>query len=260
MIFELFTPQTPRKYNAMKNRSALFNLAFVLAIVSILTPPHMALAANTFSPQGAKVEDAAHVSGDIGVLMLGVRKDTAASTAGTDGDNTAPIFDASGKLWTNATAAGDTAHDAADGGAPVKVGGKAIDAEATAVGAADRVNFVADLTGKQITLPFSNPENFIHGFANATNTSDTALVAAQSAGVRTYITTLIISNVHASTATAVTIKDGSTGKLTIAVPAASTYTITFPVPLKGTAATAWNFAAAVGVSTVYVTAVGYKGI
>lgn len=34
----------------------------------------------------AKVEDAAHSSGDSGVMVLGVRKDTVANLAGTDGD------------------------------------------------------------------------------------------------------------------------------------------------------------------------------
>lgn len=43
-----------------------------------------------------KAEDAAHTSGDVGVMALGVRKDTAASLAGTDGDYTAPIFNSTG--------------------------------------------------------------------------------------------------------------------------------------------------------------------
>lgn len=45
----------------------------------------------------AKAEDAAHTSGDPGLPMLGVRQDTAASLAGTDGDYTMPIFDANGR-------------------------------------------------------------------------------------------------------------------------------------------------------------------
>ena len=48
-----------------------------------------------------KAEDAAHTTGDVGVMSLGVRKDTAASLAGTDGDYTAPIFDSTGKLHVN---------------------------------------------------------------------------------------------------------------------------------------------------------------
>lgn len=46
-------------------------------------------------------EDAAHTSGDGGVLALAVRKDTAAQTAGTDGDYCALVCDSTGKLHVN---------------------------------------------------------------------------------------------------------------------------------------------------------------
>lgn len=49
--------------------------------------------------QLAKAEDAAHSSGDSGVMVLGVRKDTAAALAGTDGDYIPLIVDSSGRLW-----------------------------------------------------------------------------------------------------------------------------------------------------------------
>jgi len=47
-----------------------------------------------------KAEDAAHVSGDTGVMSLAVRKDTAASTA-ADGDYHPIEVDSSGRLWTH---------------------------------------------------------------------------------------------------------------------------------------------------------------
>jgi hypothetical protein len=49
----------------------------------------------------AKAEDVQHVTGDFGLPSLGVRKDTAASLAGSDGDYTMPIFDSSGRLHTS---------------------------------------------------------------------------------------------------------------------------------------------------------------
>jgi hypothetical protein len=73
------------------------------------------------APTIQKAEDAAHVSGDRGTVALGVRKDTATSLAGTDGDYTSAIFDANGRLhvvapslgtaykWLNAPAIGMTA-------------------------------------------------------------------------------------------------------------------------------------------------------
>lgn len=50
-------------------------------------------------------EDAAHTTGDAGNQILTVRKDTAAATAGTDGDYQPPITDSSGRLWVNASGA-----------------------------------------------------------------------------------------------------------------------------------------------------------
>lgn len=50
-------------------------------------------------------EDDAHTSGDKVTMAGAVRKDTAASLAGTDGDITIPIVDASGRLWVNASGA-----------------------------------------------------------------------------------------------------------------------------------------------------------
>jgi len=47
-----------------------------------------------------KAEDAAHASGDVGVFMLGVRRDTPTSGADTDGDYAALSLDASGQLRT----------------------------------------------------------------------------------------------------------------------------------------------------------------
>lgn len=49
----------------------------------------------------AKSEDAAHASGDKGIMALVVRKDTAAALAGADGDYAPLEVDASGRLWTN---------------------------------------------------------------------------------------------------------------------------------------------------------------
>lgn len=56
-----------------------------------------------------KAEDAAHTSGDVGVMSLGVRKDTAAALAASDGDYIPFIFDANGKLWVNIGAVPGTA-------------------------------------------------------------------------------------------------------------------------------------------------------
>ncbi len=48
-----------------------------------------------------KAEDAGHTSGDVGVMALSVRQDTAAATAGTDADYQPLITDANGRLHVN---------------------------------------------------------------------------------------------------------------------------------------------------------------
>lgn len=73
-----------------------------------------------------KAEDAAHSSGDTGVMSLGVRKDTATALAGSDGDYQPFIFDANGRLHvTDPNAAGATPSGAMvdqDSGADIAAG------------------------------------------------------------------------------------------------------------------------------------------
>lgn len=163
------------------------------------------------------------------------------------------------------TPLGNAAHDAADSGAPIKVGGKAINAEVTAVANLDRTDFVTDLTGKQIVLPYANPENFVSGAITSamTGTTSTSLIAAPAAGLRNYITTIIVSNAHATVGTDVIIQDGSGGTTLLTIPAAAVYggaAITLPTPLRQpTTATAIFCANVTTGASTKVSAVGYKG-
>lgn len=50
-----------------------------------------------------KAEDAAHSDGDTGVMALAVRKNTAASTSGSDGDYQPLITNTTGHLWVDAS-------------------------------------------------------------------------------------------------------------------------------------------------------------
>jgi hypothetical protein len=222
-----------------------------------------AITAGSTATDLGKAEDAAHASGDVGVMMLTVRKDTAAATAGSDGDYQPPITDANGRL--HVLPAGNVAHDGVDSGSPIKVGAYAVNAEPTAVANGDRVNLIADLVGKLITLPYANPENFVSGAITTamTGTTSTSLVGAPGAGLRNYITTIIVSNAHATVGTDVIIQDGSGGTTLLTIPAAAVYggaVINLPVPLRQPTANTALFCANVttGASTK-VSAVGYKG-
>jgi hypothetical protein len=291
-----------------------------------------AVTVSTFTPGSSasslgKLEDAAHASGDTGVLLLGVRRDTATTMVDTDGDYHALIVDGNGRqhvnvgvsalptgastsakqpaLGTAGTAAtdvitvqgiasmtalkvdgsavaqpitdnsgsitvdgtitasncaGDIASDGVDSGNPVKVGGQARTSDITAVANADRVNFIADVQGKQVTLPFSISENYVSGFTAAVvNTTDTAIIAAQGAGQRIYVTSIAVFNSHATVSTVVEIKDGSTVVFRgYALAAGGGFTVSFPTPIKLTANTALNGAAVTTGSNVYFNATGFK--
>jgi len=183
---------------------------------------------------------------------------------GTDGTNVRGIkTDTSGELQVDVLSVNaQTAHDAAIGGAPVRAGGRAVNAEVTAVANGDTADLVTDLTGKQIILPYANPENFLAGkTSDITGTTDTSVIAAQGAGVRIYVTQVTVQNSHATVSTWVDIEDGTSAIYTIYAPAAGGgASVTFPVPLRLTANTALQAKCATTGSNVRVSASGYKGV
>ena len=193
------------------------------------------------------------------VQRVTIATDDVVPVTGTFFQGTQPV-----SIATN-TPVGNVAHDGVDSGAPIKVGGRAINAEITAVANNDRSDFVTDLAGKQIVLPYANPENFVSGAITTamTGTTSTSLMAAPAAGLRNYITAIIVSNAHATVGTDVIIQDGSGGTTLMTIPAASVYggaVITLPTPLRQPTANTALFCANVttGASTK-VSVVGYKG-
>jgi hypothetical protein len=104
------------------------------------------------------------------------------------------------------------------------------------------------------------PADAVSGQTTAmTGTTDTSLIAAQGAGVRTYIDALTITNNHATVATDVAIKDGTTEKWRARVAAGVSHTVTFRTPLRGSANAAWQAANVTTGSSVIVSASGFKG-
>jgi hypothetical protein len=183
---------------------------------------------------------------------------TSSNAAKVDGSGvTQPV---SGTVTASNTA-GDVAHDSADSGNPVKVGGVARSSEITAVANGDRANLVTDLVGKLITLPYCNPENLLAGStSDITGTSNTSIIAPQGASVRIYVTSLIVTNSHATVGTWVNVKDGTTTIYTgYAAAVGGGFAVTLPTPLRLTANTALNAACETTGSNTRVSAVGYKG-
>lgn len=135
-------------------------------------------------------------------------------------------------------------------------------AEQTAVTNGQLVGAAADLVGKLIMLPYANPENFVQGTTTAiTDTTSTSVIASAGGSLRNYITDCVGTNSHATVGTFVKILDGSTIiDEFFAAPAGGGASRSYPVPRKGTAATAINAQMVTTGANVIVSCGGYKGI
>jgi hypothetical protein len=91
-----------------------------------------------------KAEDAAHTTGDTGVMALGVRKDTPSAIAGTDGDYVPPIMDPTGRMYVNASIGGES----------VMVAGAALTPKFAVItaSASGATSIVAAVTSKKIRV------------------------------------------------------------------------------------------------------------
>lgn len=154
---------------------------------------------------------------------------------------------------------GNVAHDGVDSGNPLKVGNKAVAgiSGVTLVAANDRTDAYAGLDGVPIVRPYCGLEDIVSARISDTGGTSTAIIAAQGAGIKTYLTTIALYN-SSTTNVYADILDGATIKLTLPLPALGGAVINLPVPLAGTANTAWNLDVSAATTTVYATAVGFK--
>jgi hypothetical protein len=107
------------------------------------------------------------------------------------------------------------------------------------------------------------PPTFFWQYAAASggivNTSDVVAQAAGGAGIRHYIKSLQVKNTHATVATEFVIKDGSTVKWRMNLPAlmVTAEAIEFDPPIRCTANTALNIANITTGAAVYANLQGY---
>ena len=158
------------------------------------------------------------------------------------------------------TAVGGQARNTT-GALPVLVA-TGLSANPTAVTTGRGIDLLATLIGALVNKPFSIPEadwQYAAAAGGIINTTDVVLRAAAAAGIRNYVTSIDVRNAHPTVATEVVIKDGATVIWRQLLPAAmaAPVEITFPTPLRGTAATAVNFACITTGAQVYVNAQGY---
>lgn len=114
-----------------------------------------------------KAEDAAHASGDVGVAVLAVRRDTPAVGSGTDGDYSTFNVDANGRVYVNAggsaAASIGKAEDAAHTTADVGVATLAVRRDAAAVGSdtdGDYSTINVDALGRVYTNASGKPLDY----------------------------------------------------------------------------------------------------
>ena len=105
---------------------------------------------------------------------------------------------------------GAAAHDSAVSGNPLLNGFEARTTAPTAVSNGDAVRGQSDSLGKQITLMGAPHELDVQGDAVFTNTTAADLIAAQGAGIKIVVTSILVVNGHATVGTKVEIRDGTT--------------------------------------------------
>lgn len=181
-------------------------------------------------------EDVATANPIVGTAIVMERDDALSTLTPIEGDWAAMRCSAEGALWVQefnsdamitalqimddwdnaasdgASVSGDVAHDTADAGEPVKVGGKAYSFDGTvpgtAVAEADRANFITDLYGRQY-VETCHPRFFNARADYGAAQTNATVQAAPGAGLKLYITDIMISN--GATAGNITLLDGSGG-------------------------------------------------
>lgn len=154
---------------------------------------------------------------------------------------------------------GAIADDAAftPGTTPVRMVGFTLDDTATDLvdeGDSGAARMTADR--RQIVQLGESGAKDVVGGGSKTDGTDQAVMAAGAAGVFNYLCWLTVYN-SSATNTYATLKDGSTTRAVIPLPAYGGAVLQWPRGLRSTAATAWNVAAGASVTTAYFYGGGY---
>jgi hypothetical protein len=224
-----------------------------------------------------KAEDTLHTSGDVGVMMLGVRNEDGDDFSGTDKDYIPFALDAKGHLFTHLspeeilvvrqlsgaedsvivngflTSVGatllngdglerDTWNVNVIGSVDtVRTNGLTRQANPTAV-ASDYVPMALDDLGRQINRPIQIRDLITTAYASATTQAETDLIAGVAS---TYLDLIYIMGANSSgNAVNVAIRSGTAGAIlmTLQIPANGTAGVSLPVPIPQTeVAQSWTF-------------------
>jgi hypothetical protein len=143
----------------------------------------------------------------------------------------------------------------------VAQGGRAQSSEPTAGTTGDAVSDARDLTGKTITSPYANRENYARGSASSTGTTATTLLAAAGSGIKNYVTDIECGRTDTGTS-AIYVTFSDSASTIFVLPdsgGGGGNDKSFNVPLATAANTAFTFTSSAATSTVYCSAQGYTG-
>ena len=219
------------------------------------------VAAGTTVTEGT--EDAAAAGNPTGPVLIARRRDTlTAAEVSADGDLIALNATSRGELRVSPQ--GDLAHDAVDGGNPIKIGGRAASSLSalTPVAAADRADAMFDLDGALLVRVGPPMGDWKRERISNSDGNETACIgdfAAPGAGKRLVLTGMYAVNDSTSNIY-VDLKDGAGGTILISfsLPAkgGNNGPLPLPTPIKLTANTALYFDTSAP-AQVYLTFVGY---
>jgi hypothetical protein len=186
-----------------------------------------------------KAEDAAHTTGDTGVMALAVRKDTLAASSGTTGDYEPLGTDSLGALWTRDTSI--LVDDAAFTPATSRVLPGGFFADETATDSVNEGDIGAGrmtLDRKQIVTPQPHTAGGLSTFMASGSDGSSILVATAQAikasagqlyGYYAYNPEAAVTFVHFYNVAAASVTVGTTAPLfTLAIPAGSAANLMFP--------------------------------
>ncbi len=180
----------------------------------------------------------------------------ATSAAPVTVQNTVPVSGSVTATVASTAVAGTVANDGVAGN-PVTTGGVARNANPTAVNAAgDAVNDLATMLGVKIVKEYAIPEAEWAFTAALTTTSDVAVQAAAAGlGLKRHVTWIQATNTGAA-AVDVLLRDGTTTRIQVTVPAGASVVLPLPTGITTTVNTALNVALSAA-GTVRFNAGGY---
>lgn len=222
----------------------------------LVTPDSVALPANQ-SVNVAQINGVTTTMGN-GASGTGVQRVTLAN------DSTGILATVSTVTTVSTLTGGAVAHDGADSGNPVKVGGRAIASPKgiTLVAAADRSDLLTDTDGNLLVKGWVTGQDLQSASQSVTDTTSTAVTGFTAvASTKNFVTSVTVYNAHATTNGFLKLQDGSGGTTiwVFPLPATGGTTHNFDPPLKQpTANTALYFASSASITTIYVSVNGFQ--